>query len=86
MAYKNKLVGHVVGISRGIDVPNAQSDPAGLARVNPVFTWIRLAQRVPVRIAIDHVPPEVTLSIGLTATVTIGRSAEAKAPLAGAAR
>jgi multidrug resistance efflux pump len=84
MGYKNKLVGHVVGISRGIDVPNAQSDPAGLATVNPVFTWIRLAQRVPVRIAIDHVPPEVTLSIGLTATVTIGHSGGAKAPLTGA--
>jgi multidrug resistance efflux pump len=84
MGYKNKLIGHVVGISRGIDVPNARSDPAGLATVNPVFTWIRLAQRVPVRIAIDHVPPEVTLSIGLTATVNIGRAEGGKAALAGA--
>jgi multidrug resistance efflux pump len=74
----------VVGISRGIDVPNARSDPAGLATVNPVFTWIRLAQRVPVRIAIDHVPPEVTLSIGLTATVNIGRAVDPKAALMGA--
>ena len=86
MGYRNELTGHVVGISRGIDVPNAQSDPAGLATVNPVFTWIRLAQRVPVRIAIDHVPPEVTLSIGLTATVHIGRAADPKAALAGAPR
>jgi len=39
--------------------------------VNPIFTWIRLAQRVPVRIAIDHVPPGTTLVIGLTATIEI---------------
>ncbi len=76
MGRREKLTGHVVGISRGIDVPNAQSDPAGLATVNPVFTWIRLAQRVPVRIAIDSVPPDLTLVVGLTATIEIGRSAQ----------
>ena len=65
------LEGHVVGIARGISVPNAQPDPAGLAAVNPIFTWIRLAQRIPVRVALDEVPPEVTLAVGLTATVEI---------------
>lgn len=65
------LRGHVDSIERGISVANAQSDPSGLASVNPIFTWIRLAQRVPVRIAIDHVPPSVTLVIGQTATVEI---------------
>jgi len=71
MGYPALLHGHVAGISRGIQVANAQSDAAGLATVNPIFTWIRLAQRVPVRIEIDSVPPGVTLSIGLTATVQI---------------
>jgi multidrug resistance efflux pump len=42
-----------------------------LPNVDPVYTWVRLAQRVPVRIAIDHVPPGVPLVSGLTATVTI---------------
>ncbi len=71
MGYPTELHGHVAGISRGIRLANAQADPAGLATVNPIFTWIRLAQRVPVRIEIDHIPPDVTLAIGLTATVQI---------------
>ena len=74
MGYPTILRGHVAGISRGIQVANAQADAAGLATVNPIFTWIRLAQRVPVRIKIDKVPPDVTLSIGLTATVQIDRA------------
>jgi hypothetical protein len=37
----------------------------------PIFTWVRLAQRIPVRIRIDEVPPEVFLSAGMTATVEI---------------
>jgi len=74
MGYPTILHGHVAGIARGIQVPNAQADAAGLATVNPIFTWIRLAQRVPVRIEIDKVPPDVTLSIGLTATVQIDRA------------
>jgi multidrug resistance efflux pump len=38
---------------------------------NPIFTWVRLAQRIPVRIHIDEVPPGVVLSAGMTATVEI---------------
>lgn len=72
MDARQPLIGHVAGIARGIDVPNAQSGQGGLASVNPVYTWIRLAQRVPVRIEIDHVPPGVTLVVGQTATVQIG--------------
>ncbi|UDQ91738.1 HlyD family secretion protein [Xanthobacter autotrophicus] len=71
MAYPMPLTGHVTGIGRGIAIPNVAPDVSGLASVNPVFTWVRLAQRVPVRIALDPVPPSVTLSAGLTATVSI---------------
>jgi multidrug resistance efflux pump len=39
--------------------------------VNPIFTWVRLAQRVPVRIHIDHVPERVVLVAGMTAMVQI---------------
>lgn len=77
MAYPQKLTGKVTGIGRGIAVPNAQPDGSGLATVNPVFTWVRLAQRVPVRIVLDHVPPDITLAAGLTATVSIVASSEA---------
>jgi multidrug resistance efflux pump len=71
MGYSQLVRGHVGGIARGINVPNAQPDQAGLASVNPIFTWVRLAQRVPVRIHIDQVPDGVRLVAGMTATVQI---------------
>jgi multidrug resistance efflux pump len=61
----------LASVARGINVPNAQPDAAGLADVNPIFTWVRLAQRVPVRIRIDQVPEGVRLVAGMTATVQI---------------
>jgi multidrug resistance efflux pump len=42
-----------------------------LANVNPSFTWVRLAQRIPVRVAIDHLPPGVQILPGQTATVIV---------------
>ena len=71
MGYSQVVRGHVGGVARGINVPNAQPDQAGLASVNPIFTWVRLAQRVPVRIHIDQVPDSVRLVAGTTATVQI---------------
>ena len=63
--------GHVESISRAIDVANAQPNGQGVATVNPIFTWVRLAQRIPIRIRIDHVPADVVLAAGMTATVQI---------------
>jgi multidrug resistance efflux pump len=71
MGYSQVVRGHVGGVARGIDIPNAHPDPAGLASVNPIFTWVRLAQRVPVRIRIDQVPDGIRLVTGMTATVQI---------------
>jgi len=71
MGYSQLVRGHVGGVARGINIPNAQPDQAGLASVNPIFTWVRLAQRVPVRIHIDKVPDGVRLVAGMTATVQI---------------
>ncbi|MDR5833590.1 HlyD family secretion protein [Caballeronia sp. LZ034LL] len=69
-----ELQGHVESISRGIyDRDNPQSREL-LADVNPTFNWVRLAQRVPVRVGIDHVPDGVLLSAGTTATVVIAPS------------
>jgi multidrug resistance efflux pump len=63
--------GHVDSVARAINVANAQPNSQGVATVNPIFTWVRLAQRIPVRIHIDEVPPNVVLSAGMTATVEI---------------
>jgi multidrug resistance efflux pump len=71
MGYSQVVRGHAGGVARGINIPNAQPDQAGLASVNPIFTWVRLAQRVPVRIRIDQVPDGVRLVAGMTATVQI---------------
>jgi multidrug resistance efflux pump len=71
MGYSQVMRGHVDSIARAINVSNAQPDNQGVATVNPIFTWVRLAQRIPVRIHIDEVPPGVVLSAGMTATVEI---------------
>ena len=71
MGYSPLLRGTVQGLARGINVPNATPDASGLASVNPIFTFVRLAQRVPVRIRIDEVPEGVELVAGLTATVQV---------------
>ncbi|SAL28700.1 secretion protein HlyD family protein [Caballeronia sordidicola] len=65
------LKGHVQSISRGIyDRDNPESREL-LADVNPTFNWVRLAQRVPVRIRIDEVPQGLILAAGTTCTVTV---------------
>ena len=71
MGYRQIVRGHVGSIARGINVANAQPNGQGLATVNPIFTWVRLAQRVPVRIRIDAVPDGVRLVAGMTATVQV---------------
>jgi RND family efflux transporter MFP subunit len=71
MGYRQIVRGHVGSIARGINVANAQPNGQGLANVNPIFTWVRLAQRIPVRIHIDQVPEGVVLAAGMTATVQI---------------
>ncbi|VXB86133.1 undecaprenyl pyrophosphate phosphatase [Burkholderia sp. 8Y] len=69
-----ELTGHVESISRGIyDRDNPQSREL-LADVNPTFNWVRLAQRVPVRVRIDDVPQGVMLAAGTTCTVVIAPS------------
>ncbi|MFT3790976.1 MAG: HlyD family secretion protein [Rudaea sp.] len=68
-----RLKGKVVGIARGIADRDNPSGAGLLANVNPVFNWVRLAQRVPVRIAIDpaQMPAGMALVAGMTATVVV---------------
>src|SRR5580692_6976472 len=77
MGYRDPIIGRVQSVTRGISVSNAAPSTQGLPNVDPVYTWVRLAQRVPVRIRITNVPAGVPLVSGMTATVTI-RDAEAK--------
>jgi multidrug resistance efflux pump len=79
MGHDKILRGHVDSIARAISVSNAQPNNQGVATVNPIFTWVRLAQRIPVRIHIDEVPPDIVLSAGMTASVEIEESAGASA-------
>lgn len=72
MGFREPVLGHVESIARGINTPNTEPGTLGLASVDPVFTWVRLAQRIPVRIHIDKVPDTVTIAAGMTATVTVG--------------
>ncbi|MBO3277714.1 efflux RND transporter periplasmic adaptor subunit [Pseudomonas schmalbachii] len=66
-----RLKGHVESIARAIyDRDNPESREL-VADVNPTFNWVRLAQRVPVRIHIDEVPDGVLLAAGITATVIV---------------
>lgn len=71
MSYQHPLKGHVQSISRGITDRNASPDTQLLANVEPTFNWVRLAQRIPVRIQLDEMPADVLLSAGMTASVKV---------------
>jgi RND family efflux transporter MFP subunit len=71
MGHPDLLLGRVASIARGIGIANAQPNDQGVAMVNPIFTWVRLAQRVPVRIELESVPDGVVLVAGMTATVEV---------------
>ncbi len=71
MGYNPIVEGHVESISRGIADANATTTSIGLENVDPVFTWVRLAQRIPVRIHIDRVPDGITIAAGMTCTVVV---------------
>jgi RND family efflux transporter MFP subunit len=70
------MKGHVESIARAIyDRDNPESREL-IADVNPTFNWVRLAQRVPVRIHLDHVPEGVVLAAGITCTVIVNPEQE----------
>lgn len=65
------LDGRVAGIGRGIADSNTSLNQQLLPQVAPTFNWVRLAQRIPVRISLDEVPDETLLSVGMTAAVRV---------------
>lgn len=72
MSYPNhRLNGVVESMGWGISREDGSADIDLLPYVNPSFDWIRLAQRVPVRVRLNSVPSEVELRVGTTASVFI---------------
>ena len=69
------LQGSVSSIARGITDQDNKDGPQLLSSVNPTFTWVRRAQRIPVTVHITHVPPGVLISAGMTCTVVIKEGA-----------
>ncbi len=68
---ERELRGTVESVGRGIDRDDGELGPELLPRVTPTFDWIRLAQRFPVRVRLDELPPDIDLRVGLTASVQI---------------
>lgn len=79
MGEPEPVFGHVASIAAGIE-DRERSDTAGsLASVAPNFPWVRLAQRIPVRIEIDDIPETVRLTVGRSATVTVEEKGKSNA-------
>ncbi len=80
MGEHGNLHGHVTSIAAGI-ADRERSDSADLlANVNPTFSWVRLAQRIPVRVKLDDAPAALNLVLGRTATVAIVEAGNVNTP------
>ncbi|QKF81571.1 HlyD family secretion protein [Halarcobacter ebronensis] len=66
-----ELKGHIESIASGITDRDNDRGSGLLANVNPSFTWVKLAQRIPVRIAIDEIPENYILRAGVTCTIEV---------------
>jgi multidrug resistance efflux pump len=71
MGMPTLLNGHIQSVAAAIADRERTASGDMLANVNPTFSWVRLAQRVPVRVALDDVPPGLPLLVGRTATVVV---------------
>ncbi|KAB0567644.1 efflux RND transporter periplasmic adaptor subunit [Brucella pituitosa] len=71
MGEPEPVIGHVASFAAGIEDRERSDSVGSLASVAPTFSWVRLAQRIPVRIEIDDIPAAVRLIAGRTATVSI---------------
>jgi multidrug resistance efflux pump len=71
MGDKDLLNGHVESIAAGIEDRDRSDGSSLMANVNPTFNWVRLAQRVPVRIALDDPKDPNRLVVGRSATVEV---------------
>ena len=74
MAGTVKLQGQVESIDSGISNTNTTPGNQMLPSVEATFAWVRLAQRIPVNIRIDDIPDDLSLSVGMSATVKVNPS------------
>ena len=65
------MPGHVESIAGGITNQDVGQGGNLLASVNPTFSWVRLAQRIPVRVLLDSAADRARLVVGRTATVEV---------------
>jgi RND family efflux transporter MFP subunit len=72
------LRGHIISIAPGIEDRDRSVGASLLPSITPTFSWVRLAQRVPVRVALDPPPPDIRLIAGRTATVEVVGMAKAR--------
>lgn len=79
LGYDAPITGRIESITGGISAANAASSTQGLPNVDPIFTWVRLAQRIPVRIRIDQMPRDVPLIAGMTCSVSVVGGKQARA-------
>jgi RND family efflux transporter MFP subunit len=70
MGDRDLLHGHVQSIAAGV-VDRDRNTGSLLADINPTFTWVRLAQRIPVRVTLDRGTDKDALVVGRTATVSV---------------
>ena len=85
MGVADEIEGHIQSIAGGVEDRERVGADGQLANVNPSFTWVRLAQRIPVRISIDKIPQNIRMIPGQTATVIVhprndGRSVHRSLP------
>lgn len=67
------MTGHVFSVAAAIEDHDRLGSPHLLPAINPSFTWVRLPQRVPVRIRLDHPPANIAMIAGRTGSVTLAR-------------
>ncbi len=75
MGESSSLTGHVVSVAGAIEDHDRIGNSRLLPAINPTFSWVRLPQRVPVRIQLDRAPAEVSLIAGRTASITLAQGA-----------
>ncbi|MEZ9997600.1 HlyD family secretion protein [Vibrio lentus] len=72
MMHNNVLLnGHIKSIGFGIAKQDGSTGNDLLPNVNPNFQWIRLAQRIPIKVKLDNVPENLQLRVGMTASIKI---------------
>lgn len=80
MGHDDVITGQVASIGRGITDSNQLADPQGLPSVAPNFSWVRLAQRIPVHIQLDTVPAGMVLVAGTTCSIEISQGTQRASP------